>query len=70
VPITRPRGTLGSRGYRGPTTFTGREYTLLFKGGTLSTTMQTTLKNNYAFSDAAVKFYELFTRPDCKEHEI
>jgi len=45
VPITRHRRTLCSRGCRGRKTFTGREYTLLFKGGTLSTTMQTTLKN-------------------------
>jgi len=46
------------------------EYTLLFKGGILCTTLQNTMKNNYAFSDAAVKSCEISTCPACKEHEI
>ena len=31
--------------------------------------METTLRNDYAFSNAVVKFCEIFSCPMCKEHE-
>jgi len=45
-------------------TFTVWEYTLAQRS-----TMETTLKNDYAFGNDIVKFCEIFSCPMCKEHE-
>jgi hypothetical protein len=50
--------------------FTGQDM-LCFKGGRrLLTKMETTLKNNDAFSNIVVKVCKMFICPTCKEHEI
>jgi hypothetical protein len=59
-------------GYQGGrATFTTQEYMLLFTGGKkLFTKLVIRLKNNYAFSDIAVNFCEIFACPTHKQHEI
>jgi hypothetical protein len=50
--------------------FTGLEYVLLSTDGIrLPTKMETTLKNNYAFSNVVAKFCEI-TSSACQQHDI
>jgi hypothetical protein len=65
MPMRKHCRMLSSSGFRERAAFTVWKYTLAQRSK-----METTLKNDYVFSNDVVKFCEIFSCPICKEHEI